>query len=238
MHDVTFEWGERGVEALSPEADVLVVVDVLSFSTSVSVAVERGASVLPYRFDYPSAKTQAERDGLTLAVHRNDVSERHPYSLSPASLQRLPRGTKLLLPSPNGATCCFRALECGAKNVLVGSLRNARATARAAERMGKRIAVIAAGERWPDGSLRPALEDLLGAGAILSYLRSDDKSPEAQSSLAAFANADGRLTEMLLSCTSGKELVDRGDARDAEIAAQLSQCGTTAVLRDGFIGGG
>jgi hypothetical protein len=43
---------------------------------------------------------------------------------------------------------------------------------------------------------------------------------------------------MLLSCTSGKELVDRGDARDVEIAAQLSQCGTTAVLRDGFIGGG
>jgi len=39
------------------------------------------------------------------------------------------------------------------------------------------VAVIASGERWPDGSLRPALEDLLGAGAVLAALRKQHAGP-------------------------------------------------------------
>lgn len=47
--DVTYEWGIEAVESLAP-ADVLVVIDVLSFSTSVEAAVVRGATILPYRW--------------------------------------------------------------------------------------------------------------------------------------------------------------------------------------------
>ncbi|WP_260850992.1 hypothetical protein [Rhodococcus sp. WB9] len=32
------------------------------------------------------------------------------------------------------------------------------------------VSVIAAGEKWPGGELRPAIEDLWGAGAVLSAL--------------------------------------------------------------------
>lgn len=48
-YDVRFDWGERGLEALGPGSDTIIIVDVLSFSTAVDVAVSRGASVLPYR---------------------------------------------------------------------------------------------------------------------------------------------------------------------------------------------
>ena len=48
--------------------------------------------------------------------------------------------------------------------MIAGGLRNAAAVAAAAARAGDVVGVIAAGERWPDGSLRPAIEDLLGAG--------------------------------------------------------------------------
>lgn len=47
--DVRCEWGLAGVRHLAP-ADVMVIVDVLSFTTSVNIAVARGAVVYPYRW--------------------------------------------------------------------------------------------------------------------------------------------------------------------------------------------
>jgi 2-phosphosulfolactate phosphatase len=36
---VRFDWGLKGVEAMSGDADVVVVADVLSFTTPVSVSI-------------------------------------------------------------------------------------------------------------------------------------------------------------------------------------------------------
>ena len=49
-YDIRCEWGLAGVETLGPVSDVIVIVDVLTFSTAVDVAVARGAAVLPYRW--------------------------------------------------------------------------------------------------------------------------------------------------------------------------------------------
>ena len=48
--DIRCEWGERGVAVLAPISDVVIIVDVLSFSTSVAIAVAQGARVFPYRW--------------------------------------------------------------------------------------------------------------------------------------------------------------------------------------------
>ncbi|MEV0095209.1 hypothetical protein [Streptomyces sp. NPDC050738] len=93
------------------------------------------------------------------------ADEASPWSLSPAALRRAPFVPRLVLPSPNGSAIAAAA---GESAVLAGSLRNASAVGRwLADRgygtLDRPVAVIASGERWPDGSLRPALEDLLGA---------------------------------------------------------------------------
>jgi 2-phosphosulfolactate phosphatase len=104
--------------------------------------------------------------------------------------------------------------------VLAGCLRNARAVAEAATRLGTTFNVIPAGERWRDGSLRPALEDWLGAGAILRWLPGN-ASPEAQSAVAVFERQHARLIEVLDLCGSGRELDGRGHENDKLIAGAL-----------------
>lgn len=78
--------------------------------------------------------------------------------------------------------------------------------------------MIAAGEQWPDGSLRPALEDMVGAGAILDAL-GGQPSPEA---LAAIAVARATTPELLGECASSRELVALGYATDVAIATAVN----------------
>jgi 2-phosphosulfolactate phosphatase len=84
------------------------------------------------------------------------------------------------------------------------------------------VAVIAAGERWPGtgGLLRPALEDLLGAGAILDALGSSSVSPEARAAIAAFRDARDRLPQTLRAAAGGRELIEWGYGEDVDIALQ------------------
>ncbi len=61
------EWGLAGMEALRGRAAVLVVVDVLSFSTAVDVVTARGTSVLPFPWgDRAAAKAAAANHGAWL----------------------------------------------------------------------------------------------------------------------------------------------------------------------------
>lgn len=175
-HAVRFDWGPVG--ALAAGADLAVVVDVLSFSTSVCVAVERGMCVFPYRGYGPEAAAFARECDAVLAVGRlaSTLSESPTsHSLSPAALLAGPSVPRLVLPSPNGSTITTMLDEAGAQ-VVVGCLRNATAVAGVVAKrlgVGDSVAVIAAGERWSDDdSLRPALEDHLGAGAVLAALAS------------------------------------------------------------------
>ncbi len=65
--DLRCEWGERGVAQLAPQSDAIVIVDVLSFSTSVDIAVGNGAWVYPYRGQRQLAQPYAESVGARLA---------------------------------------------------------------------------------------------------------------------------------------------------------------------------
>jgi 2-phosphosulfolactate phosphatase len=227
------DWGRAGVRLLAREVDLVIVVDILSFSTAVSVAVERDAAVIPYRVHGAATAAYARRMGATLAAaDRNGPGP----TLSPASLAVLRQGERLVLPSPNGASCAALAAEAGA-SVVAGCLRNASAVARFAASRGGTTAVIAAGELWPDGGLRPAVEDLIGAGAVLAGMDADTMSPEARAAAAAFRAARDDLPGALAGSASGRELVERGFSDDVAIAARLDVTDLVPVLADGMFKG-
>jgi 2-phosphosulfolactate phosphatase len=103
---------------------------------------------------------------------------------------------------------------------VAASLRNAAAVADWLSRQHSPVSVIAAGERWNDGTWRFAVEDLIGAGALIARL-SGRCSPEAESARAAFEHARPELLPALRNCSSGRELVERGFDADVALAAEL-----------------
>ena len=124
----------------------MVVVDVLSFSTSVTVALERGARVWPH----PGGEQAHELARSLEAVLAGTRSHTSGPSLSPASLLELAEGTRLVLPSPNGSSISHVLMSSPAL-VLVGCLRNASAVAQAG---GARAARAIAADRVGPGAGR------------------------------------------------------------------------------------
>ena len=93
------EWGAAGVRSLASNADVVVIVDVLSFSTCVDIAISQGGRVFPFDPDAAGALAFAEKRGAHLAFPRGHGR----FSLSSASFLELESGESVVLPSPNGA---------------------------------------------------------------------------------------------------------------------------------------
>jgi len=225
-YDLRCEWGPHGLRSLLPTSDVVAIVDVLSFSTAVDIAVANGASVLPYRWKDNTARQFADENGALLATDRSAPGE---YSLSPASLRSITAHTALVFPSPNGSVLC---LSTKGAPTFTACLRNAPAVARRISKVGSRIALIPAGERWSDDTLRPSLEDLIGAGAVLSELPGKP-SPEAELAVATFERFRRNLYDAVSRCGSGRELIEKGFACDVRIATEYSVSSSVPVLADG-----
>lgn len=198
-YQVRLEWGADGLRRLAP-SDIVVVVDVLRFSSTVSREVAAGRS--------------APLDESAHAV------------------------------SINGAAIAAAAAEAGA-TVMAGCLRNASAVASAvlAEQTARAartsVAVIAAGElngREQGAPVRVAVEDQLGAGAVVDALASlgiDHTSPEAAAACEAFRGLRRAVRHLLTASGSGQELLER-DARDEVLAAaEIDADATAPVLVDG-----
>ncbi|MEC3953155.1 2-phosphosulfolactate phosphatase [Nocardia sp. CDC153] len=235
---VRFEWGITGARALGPGCAAIVVVDVLSFTTSVSVAIDAGTRVYPYTFRDRTAADFAAAHDARLAVGRRAMSAEQPWSLSPAALRRAPAPERLVLPSPNGSA--ISAAVDGVP-VIAACLRNAAVVGDWIAKQGwgtvdQPIGVIAAGEHWPGRDvLRPAIEDLVGAGAVIAALADhgvgtlSSEAIIARNTYTGIADVPGLITD----CASGRELAAIGFGEDVATAIEIDSSATVPVLRDG-----
>jgi len=231
------EWGIRGARDAAARGDIVVIVDVLCFSTTTIVAVHAGMQVIPASLQTDVA-TLAKTWQAEVAHPRQTAGE--GYSLSPTSFLRGTNGNnRLILPSPNGARCSTACRTATA--VFIGALINAQPVSRHIQQLSheldKPVTIIACGEQWNDpisgdNCLRPAIEDYLGAGAILAYI-DEELSPEADVCRSAFRGSLKRLDDLIWDCGSGRELRERGFADDVHLARKLNLYSTVP----GWVGG-
>lgn len=243
-YDLRVEWGLDGVRALGPHCAVLVIVDVLVFSTTVDVALGRGARVLPLPWRDERAAAAASSAGATLVPSGLVNLDGQPtaakgggWTLRPSSMGDLPPDTFLAIASANGGTLCAAAAQTGA-TVLAGCLRNASAVGAAAARIAgdRPVGVIAGGERWKtdEAPLRPSIEDYLGAGAIAAAVTGRTSvSPEASLAALTFRAASADIASLLAGSISGRELAVAGVPDDVKLAGDVDASTVVPVLDNG-----
>jgi 2-phosphosulfolactate phosphatase len=245
--DLRIEWGLDGVRALGPHCAVLVIVDVLVFTTTVDVVVGQGARVLPMPWRDERAVEAALKAGASLTpLGLVKVDGDHPSGViaqtggrttRPSSLGGLSPDAFLAIATANGSTLSAAAGETGA-TVLAGCLRNASAVAAAASRLAgdAPIGIIPAGERWKTDAapLRPSIEDYLGAAAIAAAVTGRSApSPEALLAIQAYQAVAGTVPKLLADSVSGRELAAAGVPDDVVIASAVDASDTVPILRDG-----
>ena len=151
--DLHVEWGPPGARLAADRGDVVVIVDVLSFSTSVVLAVTRGATALAYsgvELDEMGGRDAAAASLRAEVVATDRAATTARFSLSPHSLATIGPGDRLVFTSLNGAACT--AAAAAAPLVIVGALTNRSAVARAiADRLASgaaaRCTIVPCGER-------------------------------------------------------------------------------------------
>jgi 2-phosphosulfolactate phosphatase len=234
---VRLAWGRRGAHAAAERGDILVVVDILRFSTAAATAVHHGALIYPCATDEALYTALAQRVGGEVALHHAAAPTLTRFSLSPRSFLAVEPGARIILPSPNGSTCSQYGSRAPA--LFVGALVNAQAVAGAVSSLltgasHLNVTVLACGERWrvPDeeGALRFAVEDYLGAGAILAALPFP-QTMEAQVCAATFRAMQDQLDAALWECESGQELRAKDLGEDVRFVAQLNVYTTAPILR-------
>ena len=128
--DIRCEWGSSGLAQLSPVSDVVIIVDVLSFSTAVDIATARGAPIFPYPLKDGSAAAFADSSGASLASSDRQVGFLFVSALAADGSCGLPIGPALA----QRRRAVLLAARCA--HVLTACLRNASAVAQASARLG------------------------------------------------------------------------------------------------------
>ncbi|RBM17355.1 hypothetical protein DI005_21915 [Prauserella sp. PE36] len=211
-HDVRLEWGAEGVAALGAGCAVLVVVDVLSFSTRVDLALAEGHRVRPVHWlgeDPPEG---------------TEVPLRSPNGAT-LSAEAAATGAHVLTACLRNAHAVAEAALALAGDAPVGVVP-----------CGERWGVHLRAGPGATGPLRPCVEDHLGAGAVVAALLdlgARRLSPEASLAALAWRAAGPEAGALVAGSASGRELRENGHGGLVGHAVAVGSSRVVPRLREG-----
>ena len=217
MSGIRLASGESAAGEASARGDVIVLIDALRATTTITTALAHGIrSVIPVAKvdDCTGELTAGERGGKKLPGMDLDNSPRSFLSDSH-------RGKCLTITTTNGTRCREAAATHPEAIVLLGAFVNLTAAARAAERIashyGKNITMLAAGRLKEE-----AVEDNLTAELMAEVIRSGKPAAPSDSHFSTFLDGG-----------SGKNLQSLGLHEDIDFCARLDRFDLVPVFRNG-----
>lgn len=210
----------------------VVVLDVLRATTSMTAALSAGVEEIRVFGDVESARKAAGAYGGA-KVLCGEVGCLPPAGFdlgnSPGAFGAEHAGRVVFMSTTNGTRAIIAARE--AKRVLVGALVNAEAVARAAERAAGDVTLLCAGTNG-----QVAMEDLIGAGAILAAMRGVElESDVARVAVRLFEGARGDLLGALAEAQGGRNVVAVGLEADVAFAARLNAVPVVGGVEEGVV---
>ena len=209
----------------------VVVFDVLRATSTITTAIAAGAEQIRFfadpdlalatRREYPHALLCGEKGCLKIPG----------FDLGNSPLEFRPevvRGRVILMTTTNGTKAIHAAKN--ARHLFAGSLLNARATAEALVRNPEDIVLLCAGT-----DNHPAMEDILGAGAVINELQklalaTPMKATDlAMTACFAFRQAAADLQSALSKAQGGRNLIAAGLSGDIVHCSRLN--GLPSVVR-------
>jgi 2-phosphosulfolactate phosphatase len=199
----------------------VVVFDVLRATTTMAAALAAGVNeirVFASLQEASRAAAQADRSRILCGEEKCLTPDGFDLGNSPGAFRpEQHRGRTAFMSTTNGTRAIVAARD--AATVLTGALVNASAVARAVAAAGADVTLLCAGT---GGAV--AMEDLLGAGAVMASLaRLGPFQPDSDTALVArrlFDAAAGDLRAALTQSLGGRNVIEAGLSADIDFAAR------------------
>lgn len=213
----------------------VVVFDVLRATTTMTAALAVGVTEIHVYPDTASARAAKEvaGPGVLLAGEERCLPPKgFDLGNSPGAFEReLHAGRRLIMSTTNGTRAILAARS--ADRIFAGALVNATAVARALRETGRDVTLLAAGT---GGAI--AIEDLLGAGAVLAALTTvggPDVRLQSDAALVArrlWARDRDDVAACLRESLGGRNVIDAGLAGDIDFAARVDAFDVVGVIQE------
>jgi len=212
-------------------AEVMVVVDVFRSSTTIVTALENGAEeIIPCAsIDEARKMKKSIGSGVLLVGERMGFTpEGFDFNISPRLMKpEAVSGKKIIYCSTNLMKVVSQCLD--AKTLLIGALSNSRAVARYLNSLKPDSVSIVACGLIPKNMV--TLEDVIGAGAIVSKLRYEEASDTAL--LAQLAYESGKWKDFARKGYIANYLSRIGWGEDIELCLMEDTSNIVPILKDG-----
>jgi 2-phosphosulfolactate phosphatase len=194
-----------------------VVFDVLRATTTMAAALAAGVEAIHLFDNLDAARAAASgHRGSRLLCGEAQCVAPPGFDLgnSPGQFRASHHGAAMFMCTTNGTRALLAARE--AAILYTGAIVNASAVAETLRASGRDVTLLCAGT-----SGEVAMEDVIGAGAVIARLAPDGMNDIARAALDAFDHGRNHLAGVLSETIGGINVRAAGLAEDIEFAARL-----------------